>query len=280
MKLPILIALTVLLGTRFVAAQPAVTSWNVLHEGLGEKNPDKRRQAVTAIGSIGLETEAIKLIEQSLHADSDYVVRQTAAATLGQMRSKQSVGALKAALDDDYPEVAFAAARSLWSMGDHTGEDLIEEVLTGERKDSSSYATGAKRDANQKLHSPKALAVIGFKEASGALLGPFNLGIVAAEQALRDGSASGRTMSATMLSQACGADEFQTLTTTLGKEKNWAVRAAVARALGQCGNKDAIPKLEMQLSDSHEAVRYMAAAAIVRLNRHPIPPPDIPRETE
>jgi HEAT repeat protein len=277
MRLPILIALAFLLGTRFGAAQPEVTSWNVLHEGLGEKNPDKRRQAVTAIGSIGLETEAIKLIEQSLHADSDYVVRQTAAATLGQMRSKQSVGALKAALDDDYPEVAFAAAKSLWDMGDHTGEDLITEVLTGEKKGSSGFTTSAKRDANQTLHSPKAMATLGFKEASGALLGPFNLGIVAGEQALRDGSASGRTMAATMLSQACGTNEFQTLSDMLSKEKNWAVRAAVARALGQCGNKDAVPKLEMQLSDSHEAVRYMAAGAIVRLNRHPIPPPDIPR---
>jgi hypothetical protein len=33
-------------------AQPDKTAWEVLKTGLNDKNPDKRRQAVTAIGYI------------------------------------------------------------------------------------------------------------------------------------------------------------------------------------------------------------------------------------
>jgi HEAT repeat protein len=51
------------------------------------------------------------------------------------------------------------------------------------------------------------------------------------------------------------------------------VRAAAARGLGQCGNKESIPKLEQYLADSNEALKYMAAAAIVRLSMDKPPKP-------
>jgi HEAT repeat protein len=44
------------------------------------------------------------------------------------------------------------------------------------------------------------------------------------------------------------------------------VRVAVARALGECGNRDTIAKLTPLLSDDRHAVRYMAAASIIKLN--------------
>ncbi len=49
-------------------------------------------------------------------------------------------------------------------------------------------------------------------------------------------------------------------------DKTWAERAAAAKALGRCGNPDAIPKLEQNLSDSNTAVKFMSAAAIIRLS--------------
>jgi HEAT repeat protein len=44
------------------------------------------------------------------------------------------------------------------------------------------------------------------------------------------------------------------------------VRVAVAKALGERGNQDTIPKLVPLLSDDRHAVRYMAAASIIKLN--------------
>jgi HEAT repeat protein len=49
--------------------------------------------------------------------DSDPLIRATAAAELGEMKSRQSFPALKAALDDPAGEGDFAAAEALWGMG-------------------------------------------------------------------------------------------------------------------------------------------------------------------
>ncbi len=254
-----------ILPCTLLVAQPEKTAWDVLKPALSDKNPERRRQAVTALGSIGLHSEGVPLIEQALK-DQDPIVRQTAAAVLGQIKSKESIPALKIELEDSSGEVAFAAAKALWEMGDKSGRDLIEDVLTGQQKTSENFLAGGVRDAKRKMHDPKSMAMMGFKEASGALLGPFNIGLVAAEQALKDGSAGARTLAATMLAQECDAETLRLLERSTSDDKNWAVKAAAAKALGQCGNTEAIPKLEQVLSDSHDAVRFMAAASIIKLS--------------
>ena len=249
-------------------AQPEKTAWEVLKQGLAEKSLDKHRQALTATGSIGLVPEAVQLVEEALK-DMDPLIRQTAAAELGQMKSEHSIPALKAAMDDSDGQVAFAAAKALWDMGDKEGRELIEDVITGDEKTSEGLISGAKRDAKRKMHDPKALATMGFKEASGALLGPFNIGIVAAEQAFKDGSAGGRTLAVALLSDDCDPQTVRLLDWSFTNDKNWAVKAAAAKGLGQCGGRDSIPKLETALSDSHEAIKAMSAAAIIRLSSKP-----------
>ena len=265
--------MALLLSAVPVLAQPDKTAWEVLRQGLAEKNVDKHRQALTATGSIGLAPEAVQLVEEALK-DMDPLIRQTAAAVLGQMKSPESVPALKAALDDPEGEVAFAAAKALWDIGDKSGRGLIEDVLTGQEKTSEGLIAGAKRDAQRKMHDPKALTMMGLKEASGALLGPFNIGIVAAEQAFKDGSAGARTLAIAMLTEQCDPQTVRLLDWSFTNDKNWSVRAAAAKGLGKCGTADAIPKLETALSDSHEAVKAMSAAAIIRLSLTPTRKPD------
>jgi HEAT repeat protein len=202
MRAKLLIVL--LLPSIALLAQPDKTAWEVLKAGLSDKNPDKRRQAVTAMGSIGLDTDAVQLVEGALR-DQDSLVRQTAAAELGQMKAREAIPSMKTAMDDAAGEVGFAAAKALWDMGDRSGRDLIEDVLTGQEKASEGALKGAVRDAKRKMHDPKALAVMGLKEASGALLGPFSIGIIAAEQSLKDGSSGGRALATTLLAQDCDA---------------------------------------------------------------------------
>lgn len=246
--------------------QPNVTAWEILSQAANDKNPERRKQAIVAIGSIGLAPEAIKMVESTLLIDEDPVVRQTAAATLGQMKARQSFPALQKALDDPSGEVAFQAARVLWEMGDRTCRSTLQEILTGERKDATGFVEGAMRDAKAKLHSRRALAKIGIQTASGALLGPFSLGVNAAQEMMKDTGATGRAFAATLLGQDCDERAHQLLEWSLNVDKNAAVKAAAARGLGQCGNKDSIVKLEQHLSDGRDAVRFMAAAAIVKLS--------------
>lgn len=247
-------------------AQPNLTAWNVLIDGFNDKKLERRQQALTAIGSIGPTPDTTKLLEKALR-DADPLIRQTAAAVMGQMKFRESIPALKAALHDESGEVAFTAAKALWQMGDRSGKDIIQEVLSGERKDAPGLVDSAKRDANAKLHNPKSLALMGVKEASGALLGPFSIGIYAAERAFKDGSAGGRALAATMLGQDCDTAVLQLLERYISEDRSWAVKAASARAIGQCAKPEAIPRLEQNLSDSHDAVKFMSAASIVRLSQ-------------
>ncbi len=251
-------------------AQPDKTAWEVLRQGVTEKNVDKHRQALTAIGSIGPTPEGVQLLEQALKDDMDPLIRQTAAAVLGQMKAQQAVPALKDAMDDEEGEVAFAAAKALWDLGDKSGRALIEDVLTGQEKTTEGMVNGTARAAKRKMHDPKGLTILGLKEASGAVLGPFNLGIIVTEQAFKqNASAPGRTLAISVLAEECDAQTVRLLDWSFTYDKNWTVRAAAAKGLGKCGSPDAIPKLETALSNSNAAVKAMSAAAIIRLSLKP-----------
>lgn len=248
-------------------AQPEKTAWDVLKAGLADTNPLNRRQAVTATGSIGLDPEAIRLVEAALKSDKDLLIRATAAAELGEMKSRPSIPALRAALDDPSGEVGFAAAQALWDMGDKTGRGFIEDVIAGQQVATDGGVKGALHRADRLRHDPKEMAIIGAKSASGALLGPFNIGVLATEQVFKGGAAAARMQALNLLAQDCDVQTFKLLQAATTDSKTWAEKAAAAKALGRCGNPDAIPKLEENLSDSNAAVKFMSAAAIIRLSK-------------
>ncbi|PWU00958.1 MAG: hypothetical protein C5B51_24005 [Terriglobia bacterium] len=245
------------------AGMPDRGAWDTLRETATSPNPDHRRQALTALGTIGAgNAEAVQLVEAGLH-DKDPVVRQTAATVLGTMKATDAIPLLEQALDD-HGEVAFAAAKALADMGDEQGKGVLIGVLTGQRKDTPGLLTQKVREAKQKIRHPEQLGFMGAKEASGALLGPASLGIVAAQEAFKDGGAPGRALAATYLARDSDPYALTLLEWALA-DTNWGVRAAAAKALGERGNSASIGKLEPLLKDGHHAVRVMAAASIVRL---------------
>ncbi len=114
--------------------------------------------------------------------------------------------------------------------------------MTGQEKSSEGAMDREMRTMRRTMHDPKAMAKIGVKEASGALLGPFAIGVTAAEEFIKDGGAPGRMLAATLLAQNCTTRNLQLLEWDLQNEKNAGVRAGVAKALGICGNPDDIAK--------------------------------------
>jgi HEAT repeat protein len=263
------LTLAFLISAACLLAQPEKTAWDVLKPGLADTNPLTRRQAVTATGAIGLDPEAIRLVEAAMKDDKDELIRATAAAELGEMKSRASIPALRAALDDPAGEVGFAAARSLWDMGDKAGRGFIEDVVAGQQQAFDGGVKGALHRADRLRHDPKQMAIIGAKSASGALLGPFNIGVLATEQVFKGGAVAVRMQALNLLAEDCDAQTFKLLETAATGDKTWAEKAAAAKALGRCGNPDAIPKLEENLSNSNSAIRFMSAAAIIRLSHKP-----------
>lgn len=245
------------------AAQPNITAWETLKVGLAETNPDKRKQAVLAMASIGPAPEVIELMNEALR-DKDPLVRQAAAAAIGENKIRPCIPNLRAALDDT-GEVAFTAARALWDLGDHNGRKVFEDTYGGQAKNHPGMVESAVRDAKAKLRNKQGLAIMGMNEASGALLGPFSMGITMFEDAMKDTGAPGRALAITLLSQDCDARAVQLMEWSLDNDKNALVQAATAKALGKCGDRDTILKLMPLLISNHPGARYMGAAAVVRL---------------
>jgi HEAT repeat protein len=251
--------------TTGLTGPPNVAAWDTLNKGVDDGDAEHRRNAIAAAGTI-CDKQAVELVARGLK-DKDLLVRQTAAATLGEMKSQDAIPHLKAALDDS-PEVSFTAAKSLWQLGDEDTREFFQEVLEGERKDVPGKMHGAARLAKKKLR-PGSLALMGVKEATGVMFGPASIGITAVQEAIKEGKKDSGTPGRAVAAEILGKDSDPYALTLLEwalAYDSWAVRVAVSKALGERGNIGTIPKLMPLLSDEHHAVRYMAAASIVRLN--------------
>jgi HEAT repeat protein len=250
-------------------------AWGVLNSALADGSAIKRAQAITALGAMEQTDHVVNLLQVGL-SDKDALVRTASAAVLGEMKALPAIPRLKQALNDESAEVGFAAAQSLWKMGDRSGRDLLWAVLAGEQKTGPRLIEGQMRDVKRKLHSPAELARIGINEAAG-LLGPFSIGVWFAEDLMKDKGAAARTLSARLLGADNDPQSVKDLEEAL-LDKNAAVRAAVARALSQRDQPAEIPKIEPLLADGNIGVRYMAAAAIIRLSQPPAKLPEPPRK--
>jgi HEAT repeat protein len=271
--LPLLIAGSALLSgqaalkenTAQSSAALSNSAWETLDKGLHDSDLEHRKKAIGAVGTIGAVPDAVKRVVQTLH-DKNTLVRQKAAATLGEMGSAAAIPDLKAALDDG-PEVSFTAAKALWSLGDTSGLEIFWQVMLGERKEGPGFVEGALRNAKHRL-SPGQLAVMGAKEAAG-MFGPAAIGIDALQEIVKDvkksSGAAGRVVVAGMLAKDRDPNTISLLEWAL-RDDSSAVRGAVAQALGGCGNGDTVLKLAPLLSDDSHGPRYLAAAAIIRLN--------------
>lgn len=249
-----------------VALSPAAASrkaWQCLKDGLAEKNYDRRAQAITALGAIGLRPDVVSLIEASLN-DKDAPVRLAAVEVLGKMKSRSSIPKLQAALDDPSAVVAFAAAKALWAIGDHSGEGLFLEVMSGDRKASTSMIRGGMQQAHEELHDPTALAELGAEQTAGAFFGPAGFGLTTAIELTKDKAAPARAASALLLADDKSDDAREALRDAL-EDKSWIVRGAAAEAIGAHGSANDVATLAPLLNDPHKEVRYRAAAAILRV---------------
>ncbi len=242
--------------------EPGAAAWQLLAEGVAERQSTKRMRAIVAVGTIGIRPEAVKLIEAAL-GDKDSAVRETAATTLGEIKSRRSIPRLQQALDDKSGGVCLAAAKALWDMGDRSGRNILLAVLGRQQTRSEGLVQSNVSDARRKMQDPSGLALMGIKEGL-SVVGPFGPGFWLAEELRKDRAAPACVISATLLGTDDDPQSAELLEAALA-DKNWAVRAAAARALGKRPGRQSIAKLQPLLNDPKDSVRYMAAASIVRL---------------
>src|SRR5260221_11262991 len=107
------------MGTRFLIAflltmtalwaQPDKTAWDLLNKGMLDKSVEKRRLAIGAVASVGLDAEAVRLLELALH-DQDASIRQMVVTGEGGHSAKQTIPALETEQEDCTKHTPFDAA--------------------------------------------------------------------------------------------------------------------------------------------------------------------------
>jgi len=233
-------------------------AWRILDTACTEEQTPDRAAAIRALGLIPNDPRARKLAEGAL-MDDKADVRLAGAEALGEMNARASIPKLKRALNDNDPTVVLAAAHSLELMHSRSAYQVYYEVLAGDRKTHR----GLIASQASALKDPKKLAQLGLRQGMGFV--PFGgLGWGAMKMMAKDDSSPVRAAAARVLTNDPDPAAARALTDALG-DKSWLVRAAALEALAKRGEPAVIDTVQLYAYDEKDAVRYTAAAAVVRL---------------
>ena len=243
---------------------PPERAWRTLTDGVNAKKFSDRIIALKAMADLGPNPKGVRLLSEVLK-DKDPDVRAEAAATLGAMKSRAALPALRVALNDEAPQVSFAAAKSLWQLGDNAGRRVLLDVLQGDKGTKDGFVASHKREAKRELQDKKALVAMGAEKGAGEFLpGPLGMGVGLAKQQLAGGTDPARADCADLLSRRPDKATMLALKTAL-MDRDWSVRTAAAVALGRLARPGTQQWLEYALDDGKAAVRDAAAVGILRM---------------
>lgn len=241
-------------------------AWQMLEDAVSGGKVQSRIDAVNAVGMLSAAPQAEAIVAKTVK-DSERDVRLATVIAMGNMREKRVIALLREALADKAPDVSFAAAAALWRKGDHSGESILSQVLTGDRKAAAGFIGQGLHTAERDLHNPAMLATMGAEQGAYALLGPFGIGLDAFKVIRGKGPSgnSARVIAADLLAKEAKPSSRADFLTALG-DKDYFVRIAAAHALGAYHGKEVNEALLDAFTDPKPAVRYVAAASYIRAN--------------
>ena len=257
-----LTAAALLAGSSFAATETQCNE--ILQHALEARNPETRKLAAVALSLAPGNGPLFETLQQMLQ-DKDVEVRQAVVASLAEVKTKAATAALLKALEDEVPEVSFAAAKALFTLHEPAGRDALMAVLARESKTSSNFLTVQKRTALRMMHTPRTTFLFAVQQGVGFVPLPgFGEGVASMQGILTDSGVSGRATAALLL----GKDKDQSTIDALKDamfDKNASVRAAAVHSLSLRNDPSLLNAIEPLLNDDKEAVRLRAAAGYLRL---------------
>jgi HEAT repeat protein len=243
-------------GTLF-AESPEQQAWGMLRSGIQEKNSGTRTQAVHALGLLPHDPEATEMVEAALK-DPDQEVRVAAATALGEMGAKEAIPMLKKSLSDPKPGVVLVAARSLRLLDDPSGSEFFGELLVGERKPEGRVS--------QEMDTLNTKRVVEFGVEYGLGFLPFaHTGYSALKAVRKDAASTSRALAARELAKDANPRFNHALVQAATSDKSWLVRSSALLAIAKRENPEVLTAIIPALSDQNQAVRFTAAAAVIKL---------------
>jgi HEAT repeat protein len=245
-------------------------AWTILTAAAGDlKHTQTRIQALAALGQLR-SPRSSKMIADAMR-EPDVDVRTAAALAAGETKDRNLTTNLRNLLDDKEPQVAFAAAMTLWKMNDKSGEDILMSVAEGDRSTSPTMMHGTAHKISRDLHDPAKLARLGAMQGAYMLLGPFGYGITAFQFIHQSGGDYARASAIEQISQEKIEPVRRALIADLG-DKDLVVRVAALKGLmGYHDNATSMAVYKL-LVDTKYPVRLTAAAAYLRTTGTPGPP--------
>src|SRR5215475_15008495 len=249
-----------------VNGPPSSRAREVLKAGAADSDPNTRRDVAVALSVVG-SGDAVTELLATLAKDKDALVREAAIVSIGELKDARLSLAAKDALEDDVPEVAFAAARTLFALKQPEGEQLLIEVVEKEAKAKSGFVQLKLRDAMRRMKSPRSAILFAAKQGVGFIPVPgVGEGFSALSSLINDSEFSARATALLVLS----ADTSSNVTKLVEEafdDDDWSMRAAAIQIADTRNQRQWRTRLIPLFADTSPRVRYRAAASYLRLER-------------
>jgi HEAT repeat protein len=244
---------------------------NVLEQGAVDGAAEVRREVAVALGLSSRRDPSINLLE-GLAVDKDNLVREAALVSIGELREARLAKVAQDALDDQVPEVAYAAARTLYKLNQAEGKQLLLEIVEGEAPAKSGFVRGKLRDVIRQMKRPKSATMFAVKQGIGFIPVPgVGEGFSALTSLVGDPNFSARATTLLILSSDHSAKVHSVIEQAFN-DSDWSMRAAAAQIAASRNERAWRFRLIPLFEDSNRQVRYRAAAAFLCLS---IPAPAI-----
>jgi HEAT repeat protein len=244
---------------------PLKRAETVLEQGANDGDPDVRREVAVALGLAARRETPVRLLGK-LAADKDHLVRESALVSIGELHDPQLAAAARKALDDDVPEVAFAAARALFKMRDAEGKQLLIQIVDREASAKSNFVRAKLRDVIRKIKRPKSAMLFAVQEGVGFIPLPgVGEGFSALSSLVGDPDFSARATALLVLAPDRSAAVRRVIEQAFN-DSDWSMRAAATQIAASRNERAWRSRLVPLFDDGNRRVRYRAAAAYLRLS--------------
>ncbi|MGH9719198.1 MAG: HEAT repeat domain-containing protein [Bryobacteraceae bacterium] len=246
-------------------SMPVRGARTVLEQGAADPDPDVRREVAVALSLPSRRDASTNLLEK-LAADKDHLVREAALVSIGELRDPRLAKPAHAALEDDVPEVAFVAARTLFKLNQPQGKQLLLEIVQREARAKTGLVRAKLRDAARRMKRPKSAMLFVVQQGVGFIPVPgLGEGFSAMNSLVGDPDFSARATALLVLSSDRSAEVRSEIEQAFN-DSDWSMRAAATQIAASRNERAWRFRLVPLLEDSNRRVRYRAAASFLRLS--------------
>jgi HEAT repeat protein len=261
----LLVATNTVVATAQLTGRHEQDARTVLQAGAAEAEPDARRELAIALSLISSRDPSAQLLE-TLATDKDHLVREAAITSLGELGDRRKLNAVKSALNDEVPEVVFAAARALYRLDPAQGRPVLVSILERETAAKSGFIRGQFRTVLRRMRTPRSALVFAVQQGAGFIPVPgLGAGMSAMNSMLLDADFSARAYALTLIAGERSRDRTTQLLAEALTDEEWSVRAAAVQAIAAGGRTNLRNDLGPLFADRDRKVRFRAAAAYLRL---------------